>query len=396
MLVVRTYKFRLYPSKQAVSVMEKILDSCRFLYNAELEYEKQLYFSSRRYAGRGELYSLILDLKIINSDLKLVHSQVLQDVSGRLNKAFESFFKKVRKGKEAGFPRFKSRQSYDSFTFPQSGFKLEGNKVRLSKIGMINIKLHRGMVGEIKTLTIKKTFTGKWFACFTVIQEREIKVKEVRECVGIDVGLNSFYADSEGNKVCNPKWFRKSEERLAFLQRKHSRKQEGSNNSKKSRLRLARLHDGIVSQRNDFLHKESRKLANRYSFIVVEKLSIKNMVRNRYLSKSIGDAGWNRFLQFLAYKVEETGGQIVEIEARNTSQYCVCGNKVKKPLSTRIHKCGRCGSKMDRDVMSAILIKALALDSTVGTAGINACGDVQENVCEARSQLSDAVDFSPQ
>ena len=385
-VLVRTYKFRLYPSKKIAGGMERTLDACRFLYNAELEYENQAYFSKRGYISRVDLNSLILDWRIMNPDLRLVHSQVLQNVSDRLTKAFENFFKRVKSGKRVGFPRFKSRERYNSFTFPQGGFKLESNNLTLSKIGIANIKLHRKIGGKIKLLTIKKTRTNKWFACFTVMIGKEVKEREVRACVGIDVGIDSFYADSDGNKVCNPKWLRKSEQRLAFLQRKQSRKCKGSNNSMKSRLSIARIHERIVNQRNDFLHKESRKLC-KYSIIVVEKLSVRNMVRNRYLAKSIGDASWNRFLQFLAYKVEETGGQMVEIEARNTSQYCICGNKVKKSLSTRIHKCGRCGSKMDRDVMSAILIKDLALDSTVGTAGINACGDVQENVCEARSQL---------
>ncbi len=383
---MRTYKFRLYPSRQIGDVMELTLDACRFVYNAGLEYEKQIYFSSGRYVDRSELYSLIPDWGIINPDLKFVHSQVLQNVSDRLNKAFANFFRKTG-SRRIGFPRFKSKERYDSFTFPQSGFKIEGNKLKLSKIGAMSIRLHRKINGIIKTLTIKKTPTNKWFAYFTVIEEREIKKKEINEFIGIDVGLNSFYADSEGNIVNNPKWFRKSEERLVFLQKRHSKKQKGSNNSKKSRLRIVRVHEKIVHLRNDFLHKESRKLC-KYSFIVVEKLSIINLVKNHYLAKSICDASWNKFIQFLSYKVEETGGQIIEINARNTSQYCICGNKVKKSLSARIHKCRRCGLKLDRDIMSAILIKALALEDTVGTAGINACGDVQGNVYETRSQPS--------
>jgi putative transposase len=385
--VVRTYKYRLYPSKQIAKIMEKTLEACRFLYNAELEYRKQLYFSRREYVSREVLNNLIPDWRAINPDLKLVHSQVLQNVSDRLSKVFESSLRRAKNYKRFGIPRFKSNHRYDSFTFPQSGFKLEGNKLKLSKIGIVSIRLHRKIFGGIKTLTIKNTPTNKWFACFTIIEDNKIKEKEIVRCIGIDLGIYSFYADSEGNKIVNPKWLRKSEERLAFLQRKYSRKQRGSNNSKKSKLKIAKLHEKIVNQRNDFLHKESRKLANNYSIIAVEKLSIKNMIKNRYLSKSIGDASWNRFLLFLTYKVEETGGQIIEIESRGTSQYCICGNEVKKSLAVRIHKCSRCGVKIDRDIMSAILIKALALD-TVGTAGINACGDVLKNACEARSQLS--------
>ncbi len=387
-LLVRTYKFRLYPSKQIISIIDGTIDACRFLYNAQLEYEKQLYFSKKKYASRSELYSLIPDWMVINPDLKVIHSQVLQNVSDRLNKSFKKFFNGVKDGGMVGFPRFRPKKKYNSFTYPQTGFKLDGNKLKLSKIGIVNIKLHRNLVGKIKTLTIKKSAANRWFACFTLMIKRTIKKREIIACVGIDMGLNSFYADSEGNKVNNPKWLRKSEERLAFLQKEYSRKQKGSNNRKKYKLRIARLHEKIVNQRNDFLHKESKKITNRYSFVAVEKLSIKNMIRNCYWAKSINDASWNKFLLFLTYKVEETGGQIIEIEAGCTSQYCICGNEVKKSLAIRTHKCRRCGLEVDRDVMSAILIKALALDDTVGTAGINACGDVQENVCETRSQHS--------
>ncbi|MFH1331851.1 MAG: RNA-guided endonuclease TnpB family protein [archaeon] len=385
--VARTYKFRLYPSKQDIEVMNETLDVCRFLYNAELEYEKQLYFSRIEYASRNDLNNLIPDWRVINHNLYLVYAQVLLNVSDRVCKAFKKFFEGIKEGRKVGFPRFKCKERYNSFTFPQNGFKFENNKLKLSKIGMINIKLHRKIEGKIKTLAIKKTYTNKWFACFTVILEKEIREKKIKKYVGIDVGINSFYADSEGNRINNPKWFRRYEKRLAFLQRKHSKKQKGSNNSKKTRLRITRLHEKIVNQRTDFLHKESRKLTNNYSIIAVEKLSIKNMISNHYLAKSIGDASWNKFLLLLTYKVEETGGQIIETEASGTSQYCICGNEVKKSLKVRTHKCNRCGLEMDRDVMSAIIIKALALD-TVGTAGINACGDVHEDIYETRSQLS--------
>lgn len=289
-LVTRTCKFRIFPSKSVVKKLERTLGACRFLYNSELEYEQQLYFSEGRFVGRDELNLLILDWRSINPDLGKVHSQVLQNVSDRLVKSFRNFFGRIEHGEKAGFPRFKSKNRYDSFTFPQSGFKLEKNRLKLSKIGMVNIKLHRKVEGKIKTLTVKKSLTGKWFACFSVVKEIEAKQHDLDKCVGIDVGLKSFYADSKGNKIENPRWLRNSEERLKFLQRQHSKKMKGGKNRKKSRLKIAKLHEKVVNQRNDFLHKESRKLANSYSLIAVEKLSIKSMVKNRYLAKSIHDA----------------------------------------------------------------------------------------------------------
>lgn len=375
-VVKRIYEYRIFPSKCISKKLDKTLNACRFLYNAELEYENQLWFSNQEYVGKEDLNNLIPDWKSINPNLKKVHSQVLQNTSDRLCKAFENFFKRIKRDEKAGFPRFKSVERYDSFTFPQSGFKLEANRLKLSKIGLVNIKLHREIKGKIKTLTIKKACTNKWFAYFSVEEEKEIEQHKFNKNIGIDVGLESFYADSEGNKVDNPRWFRRSEERLKFLQRLHSRKKKGSKNRKKSRFKIAKLHEKIVHQRNDFLHKQTRKLADAYSLIAVEKLSIKNMIKNRYLAKSIGDAGWRKFLRFLSYKAEEAGGRIVEVDARGTSQRCICGNRVKKSLAVRTHKCGRCGRMLDRDVMSAMIVKALALENTAGTAGINACEDV--------------------
>jgi len=415
-LVARTYKFRVFPSKSVVKRLDKILGVCRFLYNSQLEYEEQLYFSERRFVGRDELNLLIPDWKSINPDLKKVHSQVLQNISDRLTKSFQNFFGRVGRGEKAGFPRFKSKERYDSFTFPQSGFKLEKNMLKLSKIGWVNIKQHRRIEGKVKILTVKKSSTGKWFACFSVVKEIEVKQKIFKNldgCVGIDVGLESFYADSEGNKVVNPRWLRESEERLKLLQRQYSKKRKGSKNRKKSELRIARLHEKVVNQRNDFLHKEARKLVSKYFLIAVEKLSIKSMVKNSYLAKSISDAGWRRFLQFLSYKAEEAGGRIVEVDARGTSQYCICGNKVEKSLAERTHRCDKCGRVLDRDVMSAIIVKALALKElenivdetstirkphvcdTVGTAGINACGDVPLGTSVKQEVTFDAQGFSP-
>lgn len=299
---------------------------------------------------------------------------MLQDASKRVSLAFKHFFRRVKNKDKAGFPRFKGRNHYHSLTYPQSGFSL-GNKLSLSKIGDISIVQHRNIKGQIKTMTLKKSSTNKWYACFCV--EYEPIKKAINDyTIGIDLGLLHFYADSEGNLLDNPRWLRNSEQKLADLQRNHSRKKKGSNNRKKSRLKVAKLHEKISNQRNDFLHKQSRKLADKYSRIAVENLSIKHMLHNRYLSKSISDASWHRFLQFLAYKVEETGGKILSVDARGTSQYCICGNKIEKSLATRIHKCDKGGIKVDRDIMSALIIKHIALNgTTAGSAESNAWED---------------------
>ncbi|MBS3167922.1 transposase [Candidatus Woesearchaeota archaeon] len=375
--MLKTYKFRIYPNKKQEIKLLETLNLCRFTYNKQLELKINKYKENKVNLTQFDLNNNLIILKEENKELKQIHSQTLQDINKRISLAFNGFYRRLNKREQVGFPRFKSKYRYDSITYPQSGFKLE-NQLYISKIGQINIIKHREIEGKVKTLTIKKTSTNKWFACFSVEQESKSHSNLTNEeTIGIDLGINHFYADSNGNLVDNPKYLRKSELKLKKLQRKHSKKLKGSNNRNKSRLKLANLHELISNQRNDFLHKQSRQLVNNYNTIVVERLQISNMTKNHYLAKSINDASWNKFLQLLSYKVEETGGKLVEIDPRNTSQLCICGNKVEKSLATRVHRCNNCGIEMDRDLMSALIIKEKGINDfsiiTVGTTGIQAC-----------------------
>jgi putative transposase len=248
---------------------------------------------------------------------------------------------------------------YKSITYPQSGFKVEGRKLLLSKIGAINIKLHRPIKGDVKTVTLKRMPSGKWFATFSCKIASEPKEKP-NSAVGIDVGLRHFAVLSDGQIVESPRCLRKVEEKLARLQRCLSRKKRRSRNRKEARIKVARLHEKITNQRNDFLHKVSRKLADSYSTIVVEDLQISNIIQNHKLAKSIADSSWGRFVQMLSYKAEEAGGKVIKVDPKGTTQECSrCGLKVPKTLSERIHFCPRCGLKMDRDLNASrnILLK---------------------------------------
>lgn len=322
-----------------------------------------------------DLNNSLIGLKQEHKSVNKVHSQTLQNINQRISFAFDNFYSRVKKGEKPGFPRFKGKNKYNSITYPQSGFSL-GEKLYLSKIGKLSIVQHRAIEGKIKTLTVRQTPTGKWFATFCVEQDKKKSVRNDFVMAGIDLGLCHFYADSFGNIVDNPRCLRKSEQKLAFAQKEHSRKKKGGKNRLKSRLKVALVHEKISNQRKDFLHKKSRQLTRLYSVIAVEDLSIKNMMQNRHLSKSIADAAWQKFLQMLAYKVEETGGKILKVNPQGTSQYCICGNEVKKRLEVRIHKCNKCGIWIDRDVMSAMMIKQVAISgTTAGSAGSNAWGD---------------------
>ena len=392
--MIKTYQFRLYPSKKQENMLHNALGLARFAYNRQLELKIQTYQSSGKNFSQFDLNNSLIELKKANPFLLKLHSQALQNINQRIAFAFENFYGRIRNGKKAGFPRFKGKGRYDSITYPQSGFSLE-NKLYVSKIGNISIVQHREIQGKIKTLTIKCTPTKKWFASFSAEQEKEIAPNRKLNPIGIDVGLCHFYADSRGNFVDNPRWLRKSGQKLAKLQKKHSRKKIGSINRQRSRLKVALIHEKIANQRQDFLHKESRKLANCYSYIGIEKLTIKNMINNHHLAKSIADASWQKFRQMLAYKVEETGGKLVEVNAWGTSQYCICGNRVEKTLAIRIHKCNKCGVEIDRDIMSAIVIEKLALfGTTAGSAGSNAWEDERDLTFCVEPRISSISCFS--
>ena len=393
----KTYKYRLYPTKSQQELFEKHLSLCRWLYNHFLDERRTLYQNNKIKVSCYDQIKKIPQLKKEKSELKEIYSQALQDVVKRLDKAFQNFFRRVKesqngKKQKPGYPRFKSYWRYDSFVYPQFGFELNEKErklnhpsdsersgrdlsLRLSKIGNIKLKLHRPIEGNVKTLTIRKTRTNKWYACFSVEIKKELpKKKVIQEAIGIDVGLDSFLTTSQGEKIDNPRYLTKSEEKLAKIQRWHSRKKLKSSNRKKSRLKVARLYEKITDQRLDFLHKLSSGLAKSFQLVAFEKLNIKGMVRNKYLAKSISDASWNRFLQQLRYKAAEAGIWAVEINARKTSQTCSgCGAIVPKTLATRKHQCPFCGLTLDRDINAARNILQLAIN-TVGATGINACG----------------------
>jgi len=376
----KTYKYRLYPTKSQQQILEKHLSLCRWLYNHFLEERKTLYEKQKAKISCYDQIKKIPELKKEKPELTKVYSQTFQDVARRLDKAFQNFFRRVKenqngKRQKPGYPRFKGYWRYDSFVYPQLGFGLREDKLHLSKIGSLKIKLHRPIEGNIKTLTIRRTRTNKWHACFSVEIIKELpEKKEIENVIGIDMGLTSFLTTNKGEKIDNPRYLIKSEEKLSKLQRRYSRKKLKSKNRNKSRLKVAGLYEEITNQRLDFLHKLSHKLVKNFQLIAFEKLNIKGMAKNKYLAKSIADASWARFLQMLIYKAEEAGGLAVGVDPKNTTQVCSgCQHLVKKTLVQKVHKCPKCGLTIDRDINAARNILNLALN-TVGTTGINACG----------------------
>ena len=371
----KAYMFRIYPTKKQEVTMNRTLSTCRHLYNDALSERKR----------RIELNRLKQNFQVFpwgkpewiyyedqannlaaskDSFQKEVHSQVLQNVLKRVNKSIENFFR------GSGFPRFKGRNRYDSFTFPQSGFELIDGKLFLSKIGNLRIILHREIEGKIKTCTIKRD-VDQWYAIFTVETDKVIEKVPVVTMVGIDVGLIDLLALNNGEMVKPPKFLRQSENKLAKEQRRLSKKKLRSNNRKNQKLVVARVHRKIRNQRKDFAHKTARKLVDRFDLIAFENLQIKNMVQNHHLAKSIMDAGWYQLQTLTASKAEEAGKQVKLCIAAGTSQTChVCGNKQKMTLRDRVFRCNQCGNVENRDTNSANVVLNRC---TAGIAGIEAC-----------------------
>ncbi len=346
----KTFKYRVFPTRAQVTKLGVTLDICRELYNASLQERRDAYRLERKSVRYVEQANQLPDIKKVREDVAGVHSQVLQDVLKRVEKAFDGFFRRVKAKQKAGFPRFRSYKRYDSFTYAQSGFSVNDGKLRLSKIGDVRIKLHRPIEGKIKTLTITRSATGKWYACFSVEVEPQ-PLPATERAVGIDVGLNHFATLSTGEQIANPRFFRTDEKALAKAQRKEKRKA------------ARRIHERIANRRRNFAHQLSHALVSLFGVIAFEDLNIKGMVRNHCLSKSIQDAAWNQLIQCTTYKAENAGREVRTVDPRGTSQRCsACGTIVVKDLSQRLHDCS-CGLRLDRDHNAAINILALGLQS---------------------------------
>lgn len=356
----KTYKYRIYANKQTLEKAENWLYLCRQLYNVALEQRITAYKQNRKQLSEyGQCYD-IKGVKTI-TEYKDVNAQCLQEVLGRLDKAYKAFFRRVKsKQGKVGFPRFKGGNRYNSFTLKQSGYKLDGKYLSIRNVGKFKLRLSRAIEGNIKTVTIHRVPTGKWYACFSCDNVPEQRLPNSDKAIGIDVGIKSFSVDSEGLVTDNPKYLRQAESILRRRQRKLSRRKKGSNRMNKSRILVAKIYEKVTNQRNNFLHKTANYYIANYGIISVEDLNIKGMVKTHHLAKSISDASWSRFFELLTYKAEEAGREVIKVNPYNTSQICSgCGAKVPKTLAVRIHTCPECGLVLDRDKNAAINISAV-------------------------------------
>ena len=359
----KSYKFRIYPNHAQTTILEQTLNECCWLYNYLLEQRKNSWEINNKSLTRYGQDKTLKSLKLEYPFLQNIYSQILQDVIVRVDLAFRAFFRRIKAGDKPGYPRFKSKNRYDSFTYPQKGFSVD-NFLNLSKIGKIKIKQHRSIEGTIKTCTIQRTPTNKWFVIFSCVVDYVPIPQSVEPSIGIDVGLEYFATLSNGIQIDNPRFFRREEKNLSKAQRKFSAYEKDSNARKKARQVVARVHERIAWKRENFAHQEARKIIDRFNTIAVEDLSINDMQKNNFhcMNKSIADAAWRMFLNLLDYKAVEAGKRVIKVNPAYTSQNCsACGARHKLKLSERVYHCPCCGLSLNRDINAAINILSLGL-----------------------------------
>jgi putative transposase len=371
----KTFQFRINPTKKQETLLLNTLEFCRRLYNHLLEQRKTSWEEEKKGLSLYDQINTFPILKERVPELRDVHSQVLQNVAVRVDLGFKAFFRRIKQGVNPGYPRFRGYGRYDSFTFPQKGWKIAEKTVSLSKIGKVKAIYHRPIEGCVKTCTVKKTATGKWFVSFSC----EVAKKPLPECsdsIGIDAGLMSFATLSDGTKIENPHFFKTEEKSLAKAQRSLFKQAKGSKKRRKARKVVARVHERISNRRHNFTHQLSRGLVNKYGIIAIEDLSINDMQKDNFrcMNKGIADVAWRGFFDLLGHKAECADRRVIRVNPAYTSQTCSrCGYRQKMSLSNRTFQCPCCNLSLDRDHNAAINIHSLGLQ-TVGLKSVEAPG----------------------
>jgi putative transposase len=361
----KTFKYRLYPTKQQQRLLDQLLEECRWLYNHLLAERRDAWDQRQESVRLYDQQATLPALKADRPALAGVQSQVLQNVAVRLDLAFQAFFRLIRTGEKPGYPRFRGQGRYDSVTFPQVpvGCRLDAGekRLRIANVGQVKIILHRPLEGTSKTATISRSSAGKWYVSFSCECVEAAPLPETGEQVGIDVGLMTFATLSDGQELANPRFFRLEEQALAKAQRRLSKEEQGTPARAKRRKVVARIHERTRWRRGDFAHQHSRRIIDAFDVIAVEDLSVNRMVHNHCLAKSIHDVAWSQFTSLLSYKAVWAGRKYVAVNPAYTSQDCSrCGHrKTDLTLADRTYTCSCCGVVLDRDFNASLNILAV-------------------------------------
>jgi len=360
-VLLRTFKYRLYPSKAQERNLLHVRECCRSLYNMALAERKYGYQLAGRRVTLADTEELAKRYRATFPKADQLFSQTAQSVVKRVDSAYQNFFRRRKAGKKGGYPRFKGRHAFNSFEFKQygNGVKLDGKRLKLFGIGRVAVRWHRPLQGKIKLVRILYQ-AGHWYACLVCEVALTDPLPQTGSVVGIDVGISALITTSAGEKVANPNFYRTAQKELRRRQRKLARAQRGSHNRRKAVRRVQRQQQHVARQRADFLHKLSVNLIRRHDALALEDLSVGNMVKNHHLSKSILDSAWSLFRDILTYKAESAGRQVAFNTPAYTTQDCSTPQCVYRntalTLADRTWTCPECHVTHDRDVNAAINI----------------------------------------
>src|SRR5215813_4186621 len=371
----RTFEFQLRANKSFVEVCERELEHSRQIYNAALAERISCYQITGASLGYVEQSRHLTDARTL-PEVKSHLQAIQQDSLERLNEAFEGFFRRIKNGEKPGFPRFKGKERYHTFSQKYEKVRpcpINGDKLTVPGVGTCRVRLSRPIEGQCKQLRITRRIDG-WYALIVCEIPKPEPLPPTGQTVGVDVGISSFATLSNGEEIENPRHLKSALDDLQRQQRLLSRRQKGSKRRAKQRIRVAKAHLKVSRCRKDFHHKVSTDLVRRFHAITVEDLNIRGMVKNRHLARAISDVAWGSFFTITKSKAENAGRTFERVDPRYTSQICSkCGERQKMPLAVRVYECAMCGFVIGRDHNSAITI------DRAGQARINARGERQRS-----------------
>jgi putative transposase len=363
--VIRVYRYRLYPTRTQDATLRETLDRLRELYNAALQHRRDAYRKADVTVSAYSQMRELVGVRLVRPEYAEIHTHLLQDVLTRLDRAYRAFFRRVKTGEAPGFPRFKGRGRYRTFTFKDAanhnGVRLlPTGRVKLAGIGNVKVKLHRPVEGRIKQVSVSLAGDGHWYAAFACADIPAKPMPATGKSVGIDVGIITFAALSDGTMVDNPRPYESAQRELRAAQRRVARRKRGSRRRRKAVALLAKRSARVHRVRLDFQHKTAFDIVQRFDSIAVEDLNVKGLARMR-LAKQVHDAAWAQFTTILASKAESAGREFYRVDPRGTSQECSgCQERVPKGLHVRVHECPHCGLVEGRDVNAAKNVLARA------------------------------------